>query len=148
MSGPRFPELEDEYEVEFLPEPPVLCREDVHPEHPTETYFRDESAKAIGRAKRARELGAEVITTSDEELARGLLRVARERNVTQIVLGKPAGGGLISWLRSGRLVRRLMQESGDIDLHVIKGEKALTAGNRWQVSRRNTRDEFSHPVCG
>jgi len=83
----------------------------------------------------ARELGAEVITTSDEDLARGLLRVARERNVTQIILGKPVAGGLISWLRSGRLVRRLMAESGDIDLHVIKGEKAFTPAEKfaWQL---------------
>jgi two-component system sensor histidine kinase KdpD len=78
----------------------------------------------------ARELGAEVITTTDEDLARGLLRVARERNITQIILGKPAGGGLINWLRSGRLVRRLMEESGDIDLHVIKAEKALTSAEK------------------
>ena len=75
---------------------------------------------------------AEVITTTDEDLARGLLRVARERNVTQIILGKPAGGGLLNWLRSGRLIRRLMQESGDIDLHVIKAEKALERSEKWR----------------
>lgn len=82
----------------------------------------------------ARELGAEVITTTDEDLARGLLRVAVERNVTQIILGKPAGGGFLNWLRSSHLVRRLMQESGDIDLHVIKAEKALDRPEqrRWQ----------------
>jgi two-component system sensor histidine kinase KdpD len=82
----------------------------------------------------ARELGAEVITTTDDDVAEGLLRVARERNVTQIVLGKPTGWGLLSWFRSGRLVRRLMQESGDIDLHVIKAEKALsnTEKLRWE----------------
>ena len=83
----------------------------------------------------ARELGAEVITTTDEDLARGLLRVARERNVTQIILGKPEGGGLVNWLRSGRLIRHLMEESGDIDLHVIKAEKAITPseGIAWQL---------------
>lgn len=82
----------------------------------------------------ARELGAEVITTTDEDLARGLLRVARERNVTQIIFGKPAGDGIVGWLRSGRMVRRLMQESGDIDLHVIKAEKATTSSDQklWQ----------------
>ncbi len=82
----------------------------------------------------ARELGAEVITTTDDDLARGLLRVARERNVTQIVLGKPAGFGPLNWFRSGRLLRRLMQESGDIDLHVIRGEKPLSASDKacWQ----------------
>ena len=41
----------------------------------------------------ARELGAEVVTTSDEDLVRGLLRVARDQNATQIVVGKPAGTG-------------------------------------------------------
>ncbi len=80
----------------------------------------------------ARELGAEVIATTDEDLARGLLRVAGERNVTQIILGKPAGSGFFTWLRSGHLVRRLMQESGDIDLHVIKAEKALERPEKWR----------------
>lgn len=78
----------------------------------------------------ARELGAEVITTTDEDLARGLLRVARERNVTLIVLGKPASGGWLGWFRSGHFVRRLMQESGDIDLHVVKAEKAMPAAEK------------------
>src|ERR1041385_8421683 len=82
----------------------------------------------------ARELGAEVITTTDDDLARGLLRVARARNVTPIGLGKPAGVGPLNWFRSGRLLRRLMQESGDIDLHVIRGEKPLSASDKacWQ----------------
>ena len=81
----------------------------------------------------ARELGAEVIATTGDDVARELLRVARELNVTQIILGKPAGSGLLNWFRSGRLLRRLMQESGDIDLHVIKAEKALSGTEtvRW-----------------
>src|SRR5215475_7610622 len=82
----------------------------------------------------ARELGAEVITTTDEDLARGLLRVARERNVTLIVIGKPSGGGWLNWLRSSRFVRRLMQDSGDFHLHVVKAEKAVAVPEktRWQ----------------
>lgn len=82
----------------------------------------------------ARELGAEVITTTDEDLARGLLRIARERNVTLIVLGKPSGEGWLNWFRSGQFVRRLMQESGDIDLHVVKAEKATSTREKvqWQ----------------
>lgn len=71
----------------------------------------------------ARELGAEVITTTDADLVAGLLRVAREQNVTQIIVGKPGGTGWMEWLRSGRLLRRLTRESGDIDLHVVRAEK-------------------------
>ena len=38
----------------------------------------------------ARELGAEVITTADEDFPDAVLRVAFSRNITQIVVGKPS----------------------------------------------------------
>jgi two-component system sensor histidine kinase KdpD len=72
----------------------------------------------------ARELGAEVFTTTDDDLVQGLVRVAREQNVTQIVFGKPGGLGWWEWWRGGRLLRRLAQASGDIDLHVVRSAKA------------------------
>jgi len=82
----------------------------------------------------ARELGAEVITTTDEDLVHGLLRVAREQNVTQIIFGKPGGAGWLDWLRGGRVLRRLTQESGDIDLHIVRAGKTAAGGekSRWQ----------------
>src|SRR5215468_10248043 len=56
----------------------------------------------------ARELGGGVITTTDDDLVRGLLRVAREQNVTQIIVGKPGNAGWLDWLHGGdQLLRRL-----------------------------------------
>ena len=75
----------------------------------------------------ARELGAEVVATTDDDLVRGLLRVARTQNATQIIVGKPAGTGWLEWLRGDRLLRRLARESGDIDLHVVRAEKTSSA---------------------
>ena len=71
----------------------------------------------------ARELGAEVITTADEDVVRGLLRVARQHNVTQIVVGKPAPRQLDFLQRANGLLNRLIRESGDIDVHVVRAEK-------------------------
>ncbi|HEX9047668.1 MAG TPA: two-component sensor histidine kinase, partial [Verrucomicrobiae bacterium] len=68
----------------------------------------------------ARTLGAEVIDTADEDLARGLLRIARQNNVSLIVLGKPAAGNLLEWYRAGALLRHLARDSGDIDLQVVR----------------------------
>jgi two-component system sensor histidine kinase KdpD len=84
----------------------------------------------------ARELGAEVFTTTDDDLVRGLLRIGRQQNVTQIIVGKPAGTGWLEWLRGDRLLRRLTRESGDIDLQVVRAEKsgAKTAGPNWRPS--------------
>ncbi len=70
----------------------------------------------------ARTLGAEVVTTADEDLVNGLLRIAHQHNVTQIIVGKPDVGGVLSWLRAGQLLRRLTRESGDIDLHIVRAE--------------------------
>ena len=75
----------------------------------------------------ARTLGAEVIDTADENLARGLLRIARQFNVSQIILGKPAAGNLLEWFRAGKLLRQLTRESGDIDLQVVRAEKTGAA---------------------
>jgi len=82
----------------------------------------------------ARTLGAEVIDTADENLARGLLRIARGNNVSQIIIGKPAAGSLWEWYRAGKLLRQLTRESGDIDLQVVRAEKSGVAppSLRWR----------------
>ncbi len=72
----------------------------------------------------ARELGAEVFTTTDDDLVRGLLRVARQQNATQLIVGKPVGTGWLEWRRGDRLLRRLARESGDVDLQVVRAEKS------------------------
>jgi two-component system sensor histidine kinase KdpD len=71
----------------------------------------------------ARELGAEVIATADEDVIRGLLRVARQHNATQIVVGKPQSDSLWHTLTGGRFLRRLVAQSGDIDIHVVRAAK-------------------------
>jgi two-component system sensor histidine kinase KdpD len=79
----------------------------------------------------ARSLGAEVIDTTDENLARGILRIARQNNVSQIIVGKPAAGNLLEWFRAGKLLRQLTRASGDIDLQVVRAGAGIRsrAGN-------------------
>jgi two-component system, OmpR family, sensor histidine kinase KdpD len=82
----------------------------------------------------ARSLGAEVIDTTDENLARGLLRIAQQNNVSQIIVGKPAADNLLEWFRAGKLLRQLTRDSGDIDLQVVRAEKtdASSTPARWR----------------
>ncbi|MGA3179572.1 MAG: ATP-binding protein [Verrucomicrobiota bacterium] len=67
----------------------------------------------------ARALGAEVVTTSDPDLARGLLRSATERGVTQIVLSQPTATSYGRLFRRGKLLKKLLRESGTLDIHVV-----------------------------
>ena len=76
----------------------------------------------------ARELGAEIITTTDEDFVRGVLRIAREQNVTQIVVGKPAGRNLREIFRGGSMLNRLIRDSGNIDIHTVRSEEQRNSG--------------------
>ena len=67
----------------------------------------------------ARELGAEVLFTRDDDVARALLRVARENHITQLVLGKALESTWRRWLRGGTLLDQLMRDGATFDLHVV-----------------------------
>ena len=72
----------------------------------------------------ARQLGAEVISTPGADIGEALLRIARENNVTQIVIGKPMGARWTSLLKRDP-VRWLMRHSGNIDIHMIPAEESV-----------------------
>ncbi len=66
----------------------------------------------------AEDLGAEVIRTSSRDIARTLVEVAHERQVTQLVLGQPARSHWEELLR-GSITNRLLRLSTDIDIHLV-----------------------------
>jgi two-component system sensor histidine kinase KdpD len=71
----------------------------------------------------ARQLGAEVISTPGTDIGEALLRIARQHNVTQIVIGKPLGSRWTSFLKRDPL-RWLMRNSGNIDIHMIPADES------------------------
>ncbi|HNX52727.1 MAG TPA: sensor histidine kinase KdpD [Pontiellaceae bacterium] len=75
----------------------------------------------------ARRLGGEVESVSGSRVAGELMRVAREQNVTQIVVGKPRQSLWMRLLSGGSLVDELLHRSGDIDVYVVRPEKSAEA---------------------
>lgn len=71
----------------------------------------------------ARELGAEVITVSDPDVATAVSRIARQKNVTQILVGRPGRKWLRNMIEGGSFLEKLMRLSSDLDVHVICYEK-------------------------
>lgn len=86
------------------------------------TLREDEQTRLTRHLALARELGAEIRTTVDEDVVRGILRIARAQNVTQIVVGKSGENPLGGLFRGGSLLRRLVRESGNIDLHIVRAD--------------------------
>ncbi len=78
----------------------------------------------------ARELGAEIITTADEDIARGLLRVAHEQHATQILVGKTSNA---AFFRKS-LLDRLIESSGELDVYVVGGnDPEKRQSIRWKL---------------
>jgi len=66
----------------------------------------------------AEDLGAEVIRTRSQDLARTLLAIAKERQVTQMVLGQPARSRWEELIRSS-MINRLLRLNTVIDIHLV-----------------------------
>ncbi|MEP7285488.1 MAG: sensor histidine kinase KdpD [Chloroflexota bacterium] len=71
----------------------------------------------------ARKLGGEVVTTSGDNPVRELMRIAEQRNVTQIIVGKPTRSLFQEFLAGGSLVNQLVRVSGEIDVYVVTGDQ-------------------------
>jgi two-component system sensor histidine kinase KdpD len=83
----------------------------------------------------ARELGAEVVVTHDNDVAQALVRVALQNNATQIVVGKSNRPRLLDLLLGGNLVDRLLRIGGHIDIYVVPAERAAGAPTTWSEWR-------------
>ena len=81
-----------------------------------------ERARVTEHQRLADSLGAEVVSLTGESVADALLEFARARNVTRIIVGKPTRTRWRELLR-GSLVDVVVRGSGDIDVHVISGDR-------------------------
>ncbi|HWA08108.1 MAG TPA: sensor histidine kinase KdpD [Opitutaceae bacterium] len=79
----------------------------------------------------ARELGAEVVVTHDDDVAGALIRTALQYNATQIVVGQSRSPRWLDRLRGGNLVDRLLRRSGPIDIYVVPAERAAGTPGLW-----------------
>jgi two-component system sensor histidine kinase KdpD len=91
----------------------------------TPSYARLPAAdrdRVVQTLRLAEQLGAETATLTGHDVAAEVLTYARRRNVTRIILGKPARP---RWRETlfGSVVNELVRQSGDIDVYVITGER-------------------------
>lgn len=81
-----------------------------------------EEREAVEKQLRfAESLGAETVVLQGTDISEEVLKFAREKNVTKIVLGKPTHPHWKDFL-FGSFVDRLLRRSGDIDVYSISSE--------------------------
>ena len=106
----------------------------------------DEKEQLAKNMKLAHELGAEIVTTADESVANALIRVAREQNASQILVGKPNRS---YFSRAARLIEDLMQRSADLDIYIVGQEAGETGRARPKLfsGMQSTGSQYSVAVA-
>lgn len=89
----------------------------------------------------AEQLGAETLIVGGDDLVQEIMRVARERNVTKIVIGKQLRSRWKNLLK-GSLVDQLVQYSGEIDIYVIRADDDEAAKKSLPL-KKEKRSSFS-----
>ena len=79
-----------------------------------------------------RELGGEVVSTSDVDVAEALKRVALQRNVTQLIIGRPTRRIFRDLLSGGSVLDHLVRESGSFDVHVLRPDVKEGPTPKWR----------------
>jgi two-component system, OmpR family, sensor histidine kinase KdpD len=86
------------------------------------SHAREHLAEAQKRVEEhallAEDLGAKVLRLQSSDIARTLVEVAAQHQVTQLVLGQPARSRWEELLR-GSTINRLLRLSADIDIHLV-----------------------------
>jgi two-component system sensor histidine kinase KdpD len=85
----------------------------------------------------ARELKAEVIATTEVDVPSAVKRICRQKNVTQVVVGRQTRRWFRGFFERGHLLERLIRESIDIDVHIIRQESKT-------IKRPSFLDELSY----
>ncbi|MBS2015085.1 MAG: sensor histidine kinase KdpD [Deltaproteobacteria bacterium] len=84
---------------------------------------RDARDRVSEHLRLAQSLGAETLTLSGMEGPEEIVRFARSRNVSRILVGKPSHSRWRDRLKEPFL-DKLVRSSGDIDVHVLSGDVA------------------------
>ncbi len=88
----------------------------------------------------AKDLGAEVITTLDNDIATGLQSIAKSKNVTQLILGHPDPSPIFNFFRKN-FIMHLGEKNPQLDLVILRAEKRKMTRAFAQI-KKNTVYEY------
>ena len=90
----------------------------------TGIFLNDEDqTQLLKNLNLAKELNAEVITTTETNLPDAIKRISRQKNVTQVLVGRPTRRWFRDLLEGGSLLDKLVKESLEIDVHVVRQDQ-------------------------
>jgi two-component system, OmpR family, sensor histidine kinase KdpD len=82
----------------------------------------------------ARQLGIKFRLITSNDMVKAIVGFAQKENITHIIIGKPRVRNLITLLRLGNFVNRLIRYSGNIDVYILGSDIQVKDRYRERVS--------------
>jgi two-component system, OmpR family, sensor histidine kinase KdpD len=82
----------------------------------------------------ARQLGIKFRFITSTDMVKAIVDFAQKENITHIIIGKPRVRNLLTLLRLGNFVNRLIRYSGNIDVYILGSDNQSTDKFREKVS--------------
>jgi two-component system, OmpR family, sensor histidine kinase KdpD len=102
-----------------------------------ETSYRPD-AKESGQLNKnislARQLGIKFRIITNMDVVKGIVNFAQKENITHIIIGKPRVRNLLTLLRLGNFVNKLIRYSGNIDVYILGSDNQSRDKFRERVS--------------
>ena len=86
----------------------------------------EDQARLNKHLQLAKELGAEVITTNDLNVANALQRIAKQKSITRLVIGRPTERSFFKRIFYTSLVDRLTEENKHMDILILRQDKLIS----------------------
>lgn len=86
----------------------------------------EDQARLNKHLQLAKDLGAEVVTINDLDVANALQRLARQKNITRLVMGRPSKSSLFQRIFHTSLIDRLAEENKQMDILILRQDKLVS----------------------
>jgi two-component system sensor histidine kinase KdpD len=94
----------------------------------------------------ARQLGIKFRFVTNSDTVKAIVDFAQKENITHIIIGKPRVRNLLTLLRLGNFVNRLIRYSGNIDVYILGSDIQSTEKFKEKVSLPSFTSTFSQYV--
>jgi len=86
----------------------------------TGIFLNDEDQNQLQKnLNLSRELNAEVVNISDADLVSAIGYIVKQKNVTQIIIGRPSKRWIKDFIEGGSFLDRLFKSIQEVDIHIV-----------------------------
>lgn len=108
----------------------------------------DDQSRLNKNLQLAEHLGAEVIITNDLDVPGALQRIAKQKSITRLVIGRPTELPFFKKIFQKSLIDRLEQENKQMDILILRQDKLLSVYKRAFPSLQFSSSALSYLAAG